>query len=115
MVVIDADSAEKCCDVEFVAVDCVGFVAVDELDFAPESDLAVAEHFELQSGFGSVGLIQLSHDVLCAIEYVSVDDLCDRNLKGSCFEYFVYTMHITQLTFPTFIAHVSFFTRMNYL
>lgn len=57
--VIDADSAEKCCDVGFVAVDCVVFVAVDELDFVPESDLAVAEHFERQSGFGFAGSIQL--------------------------------------------------------
>lgn len=41
-------AVEKCYDVEFVAVDCVVFVAADELDFAPEFDLAVAEHFELQ-------------------------------------------------------------------
>lgn len=77
----DADSVEKCCDVEFVAVDCAVFAVADVLDFAPEFDLAVAEHSELQSAFGFAGLVQPLHDERCAIWCVFASDLYDRSLR----------------------------------
>lgn len=96
VVAIGVDLAEKCCDVEFVAVDCVVFVAVaaDELDFVPEFDLAVAEHFELLLEFGFVGLIPLLHVERCAIEYAFVSGPCDRNLNQSLSKEVIYNKTI---------------------
>lgn len=79
--VTGADLVEKCCDAEFVAIGCVGFVAVGVLDFVPEFGLPVAERFELRSAFDFADLVQPSPSERCVIVCAYADDLSDKNLN----------------------------------